>query len=165
ERWIPIDLAQALPGVAITDSMQIILEGVPDGARLSPGRNNGDKTWSLSPQDLIELAYLPPPGRNADGQAFLVRLISYDPDGYQIASTTAQFGVDVTGVKSSRSVRLADADGGSGLDAIREAEFARRLTAAEESWREAEAARVAALEAAWLAASEEQLNAAATAWR
>src|SRR5262249_49912087 len=112
ERWIPIDLAQALPGVAITDSMQIILEGVPDGARLSPGRNNGDKTWSLSPQDLIELAYLPPPGRNADGQAFLVRLISYDPDGYQIASTTAQVGVDVNGVKASRSVRLADADGG-----------------------------------------------------
>src|SRR5918997_2543100 len=88
ERWIAIDLAKALPGLAITDSTQIIIEGVPDGARLSAGRNNGDKTWSLAPEDLLELAYLPPLGRSGD-QSFFVRLLTFDPDGYQIASTTA----------------------------------------------------------------------------
>ena len=41
DRWIGIDMAKALPGLAITESMQIIIEGVPDGARFSAGRNNG----------------------------------------------------------------------------------------------------------------------------
>ena len=49
ENWIEIDLAKALPGISITESMHIIIEGVPDSARFSTGRNNGDKTWSLDP--------------------------------------------------------------------------------------------------------------------
>ena len=35
DRWIAIDMAKALPGLTINDSMQIIIEGVPDGARFS----------------------------------------------------------------------------------------------------------------------------------
>ena len=85
ENWIEIDLAKALPGISITESMHIIIEGVPDGARFSMGRNNGDKTWSLEPWDLPELSYLPPPGHSAEDQNFFVRLLTYDPDGYQIA--------------------------------------------------------------------------------
>src|SRR5438093_3598459 len=137
ENWIAIDLAKALPGIPITDSMQIIIEGVPDGARFSTGRNNGDKTWSLDPEDLAELSYLPPASRNTENQSFFVRLLTYDPDGYQIASTTAQVAVSVDGVTARRPIQLEHGEGGSGaVDAIREFEFAQRLAEAERSWQE-----------------------------
>ncbi|HXV24322.1 MAG TPA: SH3 domain-containing protein [Alphaproteobacteria bacterium] len=164
--WIAIDLAQALPGIAITLSMQIIIEGVPDGARFSSGRNNGDKTWSLDPEDLIGLGYLPPPGRGAEDQNFFVRLLTYDPDGYQIASTTAQVQVSVNGVTARRPVRLDRGEGESGaFDAIREFEFAQRLAEAEHAWQLAEAERIHQLEQAWHGAAEEQLRAAEEEWR
>ncbi len=166
EHWIAIDLVKALPGIAISDSMQIIIEGVADGARFSSGRNNGDKTWSLTPGDLVGLGYLPPPGRRSEDQSFIVRLLTYDPDGYQIASTTAQVAVSVDGVTTRRPVRLEFGEGeGGAIDAIRELEFARRLTEAERAWHEAEAALIQQLEDSWHSAAEEQLRTAEEAWR
>jgi hypothetical protein len=165
DRWIAIDMAKALPGLTINDSMQIIIEGVPDGARFSAGRNNGDKTWSLDPEDLAGLGYLPPPGQGAEGQSFFVRLLTYDPDGYQIASTTAQVAVTVDGLTARRPVLLDGADAEGAVDAIREIEFAQRLAGAEQAWREAEEERVRKLEEAWHTAAEEQLRAAEEAWR
>jgi hypothetical protein len=166
EHWIAIDLAQALPGVAITPAMQIIIEGVPDGARFSSGRNNGDKTWSLDPEDLLGLGYLPPPGRGSEDQHFFVRLLTYDPDGYQIASTTAQVAVSVDGVTAHRPVRFDRGEGdAAAIDAIREVEFAQRLADAERAWEAATAARVEQLEQAWHDASEERVRAAEEEWR
>jgi hypothetical protein len=166
ENWIAIDLAKALPGIPITDSMQIIIEGVPDGARFSTGRNNGDKTWSLDPEDLAELSYLPPAGRNTENQSFFIRLLTYDPDGYQIASTTAQVAVNVDGVTARRPIQLEHGEGGSGaVDAIREFEFAQRLAEAERSWHEQEAERIQQLETTWHNAMEERLRAAEEEWR
>jgi SH3 domain-containing protein len=165
DRWIGIDMAKALPGLAITESMQIIIEGVPDGARFSAGRNNGDKTWSLDPEDLVGLGYLPPAGLGAADQSFFVRLLTFDPDGYQIASTTAQVAVTVDGMTARRPVLLDGAEAEGAVDAIREIEFSQRLAGAEEAWREAEEERVRKLEEAWHSAAEEQLRAAEEAWR
>ncbi|HEX6102482.1 MAG TPA: SH3 domain-containing protein [Alphaproteobacteria bacterium] len=166
EQWIAIDLAQALPGVAITQSMQIIIEGVPDGARFSTGRNNGDKTWSLAPEDLVGLGYMPPPGRGSDDQSFFVRLLTYDPDGYQIASTTAQVAVSVDGVTARRPVRLDRGEGdAAAIDAIREIELAQRLAEAERAWEAAAAERIEQLEQSWHDASEQRLRAAEEEWR
>ncbi len=164
--WIPIDLVRALPGIAITQSMQIIIEGVPDGARFSSGRNNGDKTWSLDPEDLVELGYLPPPGRGPEDQSFFVRLLTYDPDGYQIASTTAQVAVSVDGVTTRRPVRLDRGESdGTTVDAIREIEFAQRLAEAERAWEAATEDRIQQLEQNWHHEAEEQLRSAQEQWR
>ena len=166
ENWIAIDLAKALPGISITESMHIIIEGVPDGARFSMGRNNGDKTWSLEPWDLPELSYLPPPGHSAQDQHFFVRLLTYDPDGYQIASTTAQVAVSVDGVTARRPIELEHAEAGAGgVDAIRELEFAQRLADAERNWQAGEAERIQQLEATWHNAMEERLRSAEEEWR
>lgn len=166
EHWIAIDLAKALPGIEISHSMQIIIEGVPDGARFSSGRNNGDKTWSLPPEDLVGLGYLPPPGRRSEDQSFFVRLLTYDPDGYQIASTIAQVAVSVDGVTARRPVRFERGEGEGGtIDAIRELEIVQRLADAERAWYEAEAERIQQFEDSWHSAAEEQLRAAEGAWR
>jgi hypothetical protein len=166
ENWIEIDLAKALPGISINESMHIIIEGVPDGARFSMGRNNGDKTWSLEPWDLPELSYLPPPGHSAEDQNFFVRLLTYDPDGYQIASTTAQVAVSVDGVTARRPIEVEHAEVGAGaVDAIRELEFSQRLADAERNWQAGEAERTQQLEATWHNAMEERLRAAEEEWR
>jgi hypothetical protein len=166
ENWIEIDLAKALPGISITESMHIIIEGVPDGARFSMGRNNGDKTWSLEPWDLADLSYLPPPGHSAEDQNFFVRLLTYDPDGYQIASTTAQVAVSVDGVTARPPIELEHAEAGAGaVDAIRELEFGQRLAEAERNWQAAEVERTQQLEATWHNAMEERLRAAEEEWR
>src|SRR5262249_1432220 len=143
-----------------------IIEGVPDGARFSTGRNNGDKTWSLDPEDIPELSFLPPAGRGAENQSLFIRLLTYDPDGYQIASTTAQVAVSVDGVTARRPLKLEHEEGGSGaVDAIRELEFAKRLAEAERNWQGQEAERIQQLEATWHNAMEERLRAAEEEWR
>jgi len=50
------------------------------GARLSKGRNNGDNTWSLSPEELENVLYLPPDDRVHEDRLAL-RIIELNEDG------------------------------------------------------------------------------------
>jgi len=51
------------------------IENLPQGARLTAGRNNGDRTWSLASDELDELFYVLPENL-ADDHALALRLIS-----------------------------------------------------------------------------------------
>jgi hypothetical protein len=62
-------LPVGLPGGAGLDAERVVvvvIAGVPQGALLSAGIDNGDGSWTLSPQDLAGLTLRPPTGYSED---------------------------------------------------------------------------------------------------
>src|SRR6185437_7916323 len=59
-------------GAALTDTdgsesiTNVTIAGVPTGAALSAGTNNGDGTWTLTPAQLSGLTITPPANSDAD---------------------------------------------------------------------------------------------------
>jgi hypothetical protein len=90
---IRLDLHPALAVLGYYDGVYVVVSDMPIGARLSAGRSNGDFTWSLLPAELEDLSLVLPSGRS---EAFLtVSIVTPDPDGYEFASTAAQFNIIV----------------------------------------------------------------------
>ncbi|MEM7252638.1 MAG: hypothetical protein AAF493_14580, partial [Pseudomonadota bacterium] len=87
----------------------VIVGGVPDGAVLSAGSNNGDGTWSMSSEALNGLTITPP--QDFAGQlALSLTGVSIEMDTGAIAMTEALgFVVDVTGVADSPSIDAMNA--------------------------------------------------------
>lgn len=76
---VPLDLNPLLSIYGNTRRLGLRIERVPDRARLSRGRNNGDRSWSLSRDDLHDLRYLPAePMRSVHTLA--IRIINLDTD-------------------------------------------------------------------------------------
>jgi hypothetical protein len=61
----PVALSLGVSALADTDgseTVSLVLEGVPAGATLNHGTDLGGGQWALSPSDLAELTFTPPPG-------------------------------------------------------------------------------------------------------
>jgi hypothetical protein len=93
-RAIGLELHGALSVLGVVDRIYIIIADMPLGARLSTGRCNSDFTWSLAPDEIEGLSIVVP---DTTKQEFTltVRVVTPDPDGYDFASTSAQFNVVV----------------------------------------------------------------------
>lgn len=89
---IPLDLHPALTELGAIDGNYVVISDVPRGVRFSAGRSNTNSTWSLLPDELTDLAVILPPGAETKF-ALTVSVATPDPDGYEFASTTAQFSV------------------------------------------------------------------------
>ena len=87
----------------------ITVSGVPTGAQLSAGTDNGDGTWTLTPTQLIDLSVTPPADSNFDF-SLTVSATSTEDDG-DSATTVATFNVDVVGVADAPSVVVQNASG------------------------------------------------------
>lgn len=61
---IPLAIVAAL--VDASETLSIGISGVPSGALLSAGTNNGDGTWTLTPAQLSGLTITPPTNSDAD---------------------------------------------------------------------------------------------------
>jgi len=79
-RGVLFDVAPLLTPYGQHRSLALRIELLPEGARLSRGHNNGDHTWSLKPDDLDGLVYLPPPDNMHEAHTLAVRIISLDSD-------------------------------------------------------------------------------------
>lgn len=88
---IPLDLHPALAVLGYYDGVYVVISDVPIGARLSAGRSNGNFTWSLLPAELENLSLVLPASRTE--VMLTVSIITPDPDGYEFASTSAQFNI------------------------------------------------------------------------
>src|SRR6266571_4174734 len=64
--------------------LSVRIERLPQLARLSAGRNNGDNSWSLTLDELEDLAYLPPEGMH-EAHSLAVRIIGLDGGGSTLA--------------------------------------------------------------------------------
>jgi Bacterial SH3 domain len=74
---VPLDLAALLVPYKRQGRLSLRVEGVPQQARLSTGRNNGDGTWSLASDELEELNFLAPEELCRD-RSLTIRIMSFD---------------------------------------------------------------------------------------
>ncbi|MBF0171114.1 MAG: hypothetical protein HQK87_08510, partial [Nitrospinae bacterium] len=99
DRMIPLDIAAALTDLDGSESLTITLSGLPDGALLSAGIDNGDGSWTLTPAELTGLTLTPPADSDQD---FTIAVA---------ATATERAGGDATTTFGSLAVSLApDAD-------------------------------------------------------
>jgi len=90
---IPLDLAPLLSPYAHYRRLSVRIEQLPPQARFSKGSNNGDRTWSLKPNDLDDLEFLPPEGASLP-ISLAIRIIGIDDDDE--ATILAQFDLPVS---------------------------------------------------------------------
>ncbi|WP_231856721.1 Ig-like domain-containing protein, partial [Thalassospira sp. MCCC 1A02491] len=95
----------------LTDSSEVLsvtISGVPDGATLSAGTDNGDGTWTLNPDQLEGLTITP--AEDFSG-SFDLGVAATSADGEDVATTTGSITVDVAGVADAPTLEVADASG------------------------------------------------------
>ncbi|HBN51171.1 MAG TPA: hypothetical protein DD465_18805, partial [Thalassospira sp.] len=107
---ISLDVSAALRDLDGGDeTLSITISGVPDGAVLSAGTDNGDGTWSLTPDQLAGLTITP--GGNYNGSFDLsVTATSTEANG-STSSTSTSFTVDVEAVADGATLDVGDAAG------------------------------------------------------
>ena len=76
---VPLELAPLMSLYGRNRRLSLRVERLPERARLSRGRNNGDRSWSLMRDDLDGLRYLPPEGMKGT-HTLSVRIINLDTD-------------------------------------------------------------------------------------
>ena len=62
----PVDIATALADTDGSETLSIVVAGVPDRAALSAGTNNGDGTWSLALDEVAGLSLFVPTSADVD---------------------------------------------------------------------------------------------------
>ena len=93
---------------AITDSdgdavLSITVSDVPDGATLSAGTDNGDGSWTLTPEELSGLEITPP--ADSDNN-FDLTVTAISQDGGDIATSTSTLSVEVAGVADTPTLSM-----------------------------------------------------------
>jgi SH3 domain-containing protein len=181
-RGFALDLAAVLAPYGRQGRLAVRVERMRDGARLSKGRNNGDNTWSLAPEELEGVLYLPPDDRvHADRLA--LRIIELNEEGgttlavveFPLAPTDAVAPPEQTVAESADTAELdrlrRELAAATELSAARATELAELRRAAELATKEAagrtiESELTSALEtarAAWDAELQQRLGEAAAA--
>jgi len=116
---IPLSVSASVAGGESVASVTI--SGVPDGATLSAGTDNGDGSWTLSGDDLADLGSLavtPPGNSSAD---FALKVTATSTDG---GVATASFTVTVAPAADVPTLRVEDVAFG-GTDDVRGGRYIR----------------------------------------
>ncbi|WP_284198481.1 tandem-95 repeat protein [Azospirillum oryzae] len=107
---IALDLSASLVDTDGSETMAVILSGLPEGAVLNHGSNNGDGSWTLKTSELSGLTITPP--RNySGGMDLTLTATSLESSNKDTASTTASIHVEVTAVTDAPTVIVANASG------------------------------------------------------
>jgi Bacterial SH3 domain len=177
---VPLDLWPVIEPYEDHRGLSVRVERLAHGARLSKGRNNGDRSWSLAPDELDELEYLPPAGAY-EAHKLAIRLISLEGSSgatlalidFPIAAhVPSQAEAGAPSIAAENPMDIADPDAQKLREelaqvrlslATRDAELARIRSAAEEADRSRQElmTQFAAAEAAWDRELQERLSAAA----
>ena len=91
-----------------TETLTITISGVPEGATLSVGTDNGDGTWTLTSDELEGISVTPPSDFSG---SFDLEITASTQDGTDIASVTDTVMVDVAGVADAPTLDVSDASG------------------------------------------------------
>jgi len=128
---IPLALSAALLDLDGSESLSVVLEGMPAGSRLSAGVNNGDGSWTLRPAQLSGLTLTPP--RDWSGRMELT-LAAHAMEGADggMATTRATFQVAVAGAADLPLVDAAPEAAGT-EDGVLPIDLRARLTDADGS--------------------------------
>ncbi|MDE1153341.1 MAG: tandem-95 repeat protein [Micavibrio sp.] len=89
-------------------TVSVDIAGLPAGATLSAGINNGNGSWTLTPAQLIGLTVTPPHDFNGN---LSLSVTATAEEGGTTASTTASLGVNVIAVPDAPSLNVVAATG------------------------------------------------------
>ncbi|MEZ0169424.1 Ig-like domain-containing protein [Microvirga sp. TS319] len=107
---IALKLTAALTDTDGSETLSVVILGVPDGASLSAGHRAADGSWHVDPADLAGLTLTPP--RDFSGTLDLtLQATSRETANGAIATTRSSFQVHVDGVADAPSVTLKDVSG------------------------------------------------------
>ncbi len=143
---VTLDLQSLLAPYKRHRGLSIRVERLLHGARLTQGRNNGDRSWSLLPDDLEDLDYLPATAAY-EAHTLAVRIISVDGgDG----ETLAVLDLPIAGVAPVETPKPDTSSGDTGANNEEVAKLREELAGAAASLasREAELSRTASALAA-----------------
>ncbi|HEY9079783.1 DUF4114 domain-containing protein [Magnetovibrio sp.] len=102
---IPVDITAVVDGGSVAS---VVISGVPTGATLSAGTDNGDGSWTLGGGDLDGLTITPPEDYSG---AFDLGVSVTSSDG-QTTSTTTTVTVEAVADAPTLSVSLTEVEGG-----------------------------------------------------
>ena len=91
-----------------SETLEVTVIGVPTGATLSAGTDNGDGTWTLSEGDLAGLAITPPADFSGN---FDLQVIAQTSEDGTVSNTVGEFNVNVVGTADAPVVTVTDAQG------------------------------------------------------
>ena len=107
---IPLDLSAKLTDLDGSETLSIVILGVPDGAVLVPGERLSNGSWSVKPSDLANLTFTPP--RDFSGSiALSIKATSKEANGGAENSVTIPFKVEVDAVADAPELRVSAAYG------------------------------------------------------
>ncbi|MEQ9665068.1 MAG: Ig-like domain-containing protein [Phycisphaerales bacterium] len=106
---IALDVSAALVDSDGSEALDVAISGVPTGATLSAGTDQGGGVWSLSPADLDGLT-ITPAEHDASDFSLVVTATTTDESG-DTASSTGTIAVTVQGVADGPTLSVADAEG------------------------------------------------------
>jgi hypothetical protein len=105
---VPLNIGTALVDADGSETLGVTISGVPSGASLSAGTDNGDGTWSLAPDQLDGLTITPP--EHFAGTMSL-DVVAVSTDGSDTASAAGSFGVRVDAVADAPELTVNNAAG------------------------------------------------------
>ncbi|MEL0107312.1 MAG: FecR domain-containing protein, partial [Rhodospirillaceae bacterium] len=112
---IALDITASLPEGSDDTITEVTISGVPAGAQLSAGTDNGDGSWTLSPADLANLTVTPAAGDSTDF-TLQVNATSQDVDPETGAVTTTTTNVPLNVTVDAVADEGAVAGGGTGAE-------------------------------------------------
>jgi Ca2+-binding RTX toxin-like protein len=107
---IPLTLTSSLPDTDDPRELVLLVSGVPTGAILSRGFDNGDGTWSLLPEDIEGLSFTPAADNSAD-ISLTITATATDPSSGESVSTDGYLDISVTGVADEPQLSTRDVSG------------------------------------------------------
>ncbi|MCF6196430.1 MAG: tandem-95 repeat protein, partial [Emcibacter sp.] len=107
---IALDIGASLSDSS--ESLAVTISGVPDGAVLSAGTDNGDGSWSLTPEELDGLTITPP--SNFSG-SFDLSVTATSSEAGNSATSSATYSVAVSAVNDNDGQTIEGTDGANDL--------------------------------------------------
>jgi large repetitive protein len=107
---IPLALEASLSDSDGSESLSLLIQGVPEGATLSAGIDHGDGTWSLAASELSDLEFTAPPNFSGEVQLELVATTTEASNGHETV-TIEDFSVYVQGVADAPELAADEASG------------------------------------------------------
>ena len=107
---ITLDISSALTDTDGSESLSITIAGVPNGAALSAGTDNGDGTWTLTPAQLGGLTITPAANSDTDF-TLTVTATSTEAANGDTAQTTGTIAVRVDAVADAPTLTANDVTG------------------------------------------------------
>ena len=88
--------------------MTVTVSGLPPGATLSAGTNNGDGTWTLTPGQLPGLQLIPPANTGTD---FTLTVTATHSEHGQTASNTTTANIHIEAMPTTPTLAVQSATG------------------------------------------------------